>query len=382
MSKSHNSNKNFLLTVYWSNGDPWQYASKQMYKRLCTFMESDGCTLNYFKFQPEAGTGTQREHLQMALQFTEHTIYATIKEIVGAECHIEVARSIDAVVNYCGKTRTRLGDLVYTNGVLRMKSQQGKRSDLDRLRQSIVDGKDDGDIIMEDSSNIRLINHIQRSRFAINQAKYSKQCRVIEVIYLTGPTGSGKTHYVYEKYGYENVFRVPPPASKDASLWFDGYNHQSVLFLDEFTGWCSYRFLLQLLDKYPLRMPIKNSHVMAAYTTVCIASCKPLEDQYPKIDDKSELYRRVHDTVVFNSPYVPVSEPVVPSNVDALADMMLNNSQCDSDMADLVDEYKHQESPIHMSNSLCNPSFVDDCFNLMRCDALVNNDVIDLTCDE
>lgn len=289
-------NKNFLLTIQYDHSD-YKQIILDMDAKINSIIALHDCELNFCRFQVEICPTTRRYHIQMFLQFTQHTIYATIKELLGCNPHIEVARNVQKSLDYCGKEQTRVPNTIYYDyGVFRQ-CQQGKRTDLDQLRQSILEGKSDHDVIMEDSSNIRYISHIQRVRFAFQQEKWSKTVRNIEVIYIHGPTGVGKTHMVYEREGYQNVFRIPPPTQPTALLWFDGYNHENVLFLDEFTGWCSYRFLLQLLDKYPLRLPIKNSHVMAAFSKVYICSTRSLDQQYPKIGDKSELYRRVTETI-------------------------------------------------------------------------------------
>ena len=55
-----------------------------------------------------------------------------------------------------------------------------------------------------------------------------------DVVVLFGPTGCGKTRAVMDRYGARNVY------IKDASQWWDGYDVQPVVLLDEFYGQLPY----------------------------------------------------------------------------------------------------------------------------------------------
>lgn len=56
-------------------------------------------------------------------------------------------------------------------------------------------------------------------------------------------------------------------------MWFDGYQGQHTLILDDFSGdYCAFRYLLRLLDKYKLKVEIKGGFAWAVWTTVVITS--------------------------------------------------------------------------------------------------------------
>lgn len=81
-----------------------------------------------------------------------------------------------------------------------------------------------------------------------------------EVTLLYGPPGCGKTHFVAEKYD------IPRECAKLnlAEGWFDGYVGQRYCLLDDFDGARSklrLATLLQVLDKYPVQVPVKGDHV-------------------------------------------------------------------------------------------------------------------------
>lgn len=59
-----------------------------------------------------------------------------------------------------------------------------------------------------------------------------------------------------------NIYRVSAPNSKGAQLWFDGYLGESVAVFDDFRPWwCRFDYLLALLDRYPIRVPVKGGFV-------------------------------------------------------------------------------------------------------------------------
>lgn len=76
-----------------------------------------------------------------------------------------------------------------------------------------------------------------------------------EVILFYGPPGTGKTRCMVQTF--PNHYRIP--LGKD--LWFDGYNGQEEILIDDFGQPTNLGLtqLLQLLDIYAVRVPIKGS---------------------------------------------------------------------------------------------------------------------------
>jgi len=78
--------------------------------------------------------------------------------------------------------------------------------------------------------------------------------RDVKVVLLIGPTGTGKTRWVYDHWLDKGLWRVPLVTT---GLWFDTYDGQSHVLIDDFTGRISLSSLLQLLDGYFIKVPIK-----------------------------------------------------------------------------------------------------------------------------
>jgi len=106
-----------------------------------------------------------------------------------------------------------------------------------------------------------------------------------EVIVIFGPTNSGKSHFCRE-------------ASPDAywktsnTTWFDQYDGESDLVIDEFYGWLPYNQLLRMLDKYPMKVETKGGHVNFRPKRIYITSNQKPENWYKNFEF-APLRRRI-----------------------------------------------------------------------------------------
>lgn len=118
--------------------------------------------------------------------------------------------------------------------------------------------------------------------------------REMDVVLLFGDAGTGKSTKarMYAKlYGKSYTLGVP----SGGSIWFNGYNGESSLLIDEFKGWIQPTYLNQLLDKYRMKLPIKGGFVNAKFTHVFITSNFPPEEWWSEkvIWNHQSLYRRI-----------------------------------------------------------------------------------------
>lgn len=165
--------------------------------------------------------------------------------------------------------------------------RQGKRNDLDDLYSMIKDGLSDFDILEQDASYILHMDKIDRARQTVRQETYKNTWRDVDVTYIYGDTGSGKTRGVMEKYGYENVFRVT-----DYLHPFDNYKGQDVVVFEEFRSNLRIGDMLNYLDGYPLELPCRYANKYACFTKVYLISNLPLSQQYNQLQiENYESYR-------------------------------------------------------------------------------------------
>ena len=143
------------------------------------------------------------------------------------------------------------------------------------------------EIIKEHPSAYNQIPNIDRAISLINGEKVKNTFRKLEVIYIWGKTGAGKTRYVLEEYGYTNVFRVTNYKNP-----FDGYKNEDVILFDEFRSSLPIADMLTYLDGYPINLPCRYADKPAAFTKVYIISNIPIEKQYVEVQKyEPETYR-------------------------------------------------------------------------------------------
>lgn len=122
------------------------------------------------------------------------------------------------------------------------------------------------------------MDKIERVRQVLVQERYKNEWRNLEVTYIFGDTGSGKTRGVMDKYGYSNLFRVT-----DSLHPFDGYKGQDVVVFEEFRSSFRISDMLNYLDGYPLELPCRYANKYACYTKVYLISNIPLSQQYSQL---------------------------------------------------------------------------------------------------
>lgn len=165
--------------------------------------------------------------------------------------------------------------------------RQGKRNDIDDLYAMIKAGMTDYDILEQSPEYMLHIDKIERVRQTLRQEACKDEWRDLEVTYIYGDTGSGKTRSVMEKFGYSKVFRVT-----DYDHPFDNYRGQDVVIFEEYRSNFKMTDILNYLDGYPLELPCRYNNKYACYTKVYIISNLPLNQQYQQIQKENyESYR-------------------------------------------------------------------------------------------
>ena len=177
----------------------------------------------------------------------------------------------------------------------------GDRNDMRLLYAMIEDGLDNATILSSHPEYLRDITTIDRVRQTILEKKYRSEFRILDVTYIYGPTGCGKSRSVREQHGYEQCYNT-----SDYKHPFDGYRQQPVLIFDEFRSDLRIGDMLQYLDGYPIELPARYSNKQACYTTVYIISNLPLENQYTTTQIESPetwqaFLRRINRVRIFEN---------------------------------------------------------------------------------
>ncbi|WEV67818.1 hypothetical protein OZX72_02155 [Bifidobacterium sp. ESL0769] len=251
-------------------------------------------------FQKEKGKENGYKHFQAFCQFDGPTRWQTVKnELKEAgfdDTHMEPRKlTVAECVDYCSKEDTRIGETVHI-GEIDLRDQQGKRTDLITMREQILEGASVDDILLEDDEGkaARYTKYLNDLSAAHDRAEYGNTTRDLDVHYLYGDPGVGKTSYVYSKYPMEDVYRVT-----DYTHPFDTYHGQPVMMFEEFESQINWSEMLCYLDRYPVELPARYHNHQAKYTTVWITSNLPLEMQYVivKGTKRKALTRRIGEII-------------------------------------------------------------------------------------
>lgn len=198
---------------------------------------------------------------------------------------------------------TNFSDTFYESGTCPVDGGSST-SAADTIVDMIRDGRPDDEIIDMVPSAYRCIEDIQRTRAVYRDQDFTNKWRDLQVTYIFGKTGSGKTRSVMEKYGYASCYRVT-----DYKHPFDNYDGQDVLIFEEFRGSLKHGDMLVYLDGYPVRLPCRYFNRTACFTKVYIISNIPPNQQYPNIDTESRdaFYRRIHKVLEYG-PFGQINE--------------------------------------------------------------------------
>lgn len=172
----------------------------------------------------------------------------TLKKLLGYPwIHLQSMRgSITQNEDYCSKeaTLTKIG--------LPFIGKGGNRN-VQEIYEMTKAGKSDIELAEWDFSVFaRTLKAIDRIRLANRPLCLESR----EIILLFGEPGCGKTKWAYDNS--PNLFELPV----GKGMWFDGYQNQREVLLDEYEGQFPLDSFLKVVDRWYVRaVPIKGSFV-------------------------------------------------------------------------------------------------------------------------
>lgn len=219
--------------------------------------------MHYLVYQLEVGeNGT--EHYQGYVEFKKRLRIHQMKALFGNNTiHFERRRgTAKQASDYCKKNDTRKEGHTFVEFGEMKETNPGSRKDLELFKDAVMSGqKRKRDLIDEHFGTLArypkfydLLKSVSRPTRAEGET--------LEVILHIGPTGLGKTKKVYDEHGDDPELYATPLSN--GTPWYDGYDGHKIVLLDDFAGSASHLqlvTLLRLLDRYPVQVPIKGSHV-------------------------------------------------------------------------------------------------------------------------
>lgn len=179
----------------------------------------------------------------------------------------------------------------YEHGNIK-KTGQGKRSDLEEVVTFIKETPR----TIEEVAETFPIQYVKYNRGlkdfkAVMDKKNIPEDRDVTVSVFYGEGGTGKTNYaktLCNKYQIPYYILSAPDSN---TVWWDMYDGEKAIIIDDFYGWIKPHELFRICDRYKYKVPCKGSFVHAQWLWVFITS-----NSEPKKFYKKEVYERLDET--------------------------------------------------------------------------------------
>ena len=174
-----------------------------------------------------------------------------------------------------------------------------------QLIQNVEDGMSTVDIIKSTPNMAFRIKDVDLLRQTLLYETYLRENRKLEVSYIFGASGAGKTYGIYQKHNARDICRITN-YRLGQGISFDRYWGQDVLVFEEFFSQIPIEDMLNYLDIYPLWLPARYSDKVACFTKVYITSNIPLHSQYKMVQtNRPETWkaflRRINNIVEYSA---------------------------------------------------------------------------------
>jgi len=232
----------------------------------------------YFKGQLEEGDTTGYRHYQVLAVFRRKQSLRSVSGMF-PETNCELTRS-DAADEYVWKEDTRVPGSQFEFGI--KPTRRNNQRDWDDIWEKAKTGR-----FLEIEASVR-VQHYRTLRAIASD--FSQPIGIERVVHVfCGRTGTGKSRRAWTEAGLEAYPKDP------RSKFWDGYQGQNHIVIDEFRGGIDVSHLLRWCDRYPVRVEIKGSSTCLTAGRIWITSNLHPRYWYPGLDEDTldALLRRL-----------------------------------------------------------------------------------------
>lgn len=158
---------------------------------------------------------------------------------------------------------------------------QGKRNDLKTLKRRLDEGASEREIATDDETFpvwAKYYKVVQRYKMLLRSNE--RDWATYTIVYW-GPSGVGKSRRALQEAG-PGAYWLPKPES-NGMVWWDGYDGQETVVIDEFYGWIQRDKMQRLCDRYPMLVQTKNGTTPFLATKIIITSNDHPTHWWPKV---------------------------------------------------------------------------------------------------
>lgn len=235
-------------------GNTSQSTKRLRVRNWCyTLYEDEPITNDNFKYhiyQQEKCPTTTNLHFQGFFILKEPKEFKVVKKMLGDRVHLEEAKgNIEQNKKYCTKEDSRIAG-PWEYGSIE-DCGKGARTDVNKIKKMCKENKSLLSIVEQyPEAYIKFHNGIDKLRALYSMKRDPNES--VEVIVYYGEPGCGKSRKAYENN--PNAFYKDP-----STKWWDGYDGEKTVIIDDFEGEIDYRVLLRWLDRYPTTIEVKGS---------------------------------------------------------------------------------------------------------------------------
>lgn len=266
--------RNYLCTRNFS--ELQEFPKGFVYQFLKNIYENSDS--NYVVGQGERGTQNKILHIQFYVNFKVPQRFTKITKI-DKSIHCEKVYVNNGADRYCMKKETRVdGPYKFGNYPMKFNDPNDWQNIWNLAKENRIE---------EIPPGIRIRNYNTIKTIAKDYMNL-EDCEHLRGIWIWGPAGTGKSRWVRE--------HVPPHDlyPKMLNKWWDGYNNQRVVVLDDFG--LEGDFLSQELkiwsDRYGCLLENKGGCLQSNYEWFIITSQYRIEDIFTDFETREALHRR------------------------------------------------------------------------------------------
>lgn len=271
----------------------WSKQTKEDYEKI---FYNNTELIRYWVFQKETGDNTKGRHWQLYIELKKPTRVKKLKEVLKDDTlHVEqrLGRREQArfycMKNYvgiyddeykwtiesCGKLHRgrNWNDCYYEFGDW-TKGGKGSRNDIKNAHTELDDGCSLETMAINNPVAFIKYHRGFREYKNILMKANTKKFRKVSVKVYWGVAGSGKSKkalYDDENNRKDDIYVLEQSAN---GVWFDGYDGEKTLVINDFYGWIKYGMFLNLLDGHQQRLEIKGGSCWANWNEVILTSNK------------------------------------------------------------------------------------------------------------
>ena len=228
--------------------------------------------------QLEQGEQTDYQHYQICVAFSKKVSLAAVKRVFGTTCHAELSRS-EAAAKYCTKEETRVGQSFELGA---KPFRRNAKIDWESVWSSAKSGD-----VESIPASVRVVSYRTIRAIGSDYSVAKAIDRRVDVFW--GRTGTGKSRRAWDEAGVDAYAKDP------RSKFWDGYQSQQFVIIDEFRGGIDVAHLLRWFDRYPVRVEIKGSSRPLDARRIWVTSNVDPRSWYPDLDQETldALLRRL-----------------------------------------------------------------------------------------